>query len=1130
MEISLSNIQTFEQELKSYSGRNAFSENTNLDPTQFRSIVNCDLFQGNDGDYLRSRRGSVRLVPDVDPIKQLGTILNKVVFPINGEEYLICAYVPDPEHPTVAFSSQPLLNIGNPVRIESNTWAIDGSTFLSELVLYGVDETNSDNFTLYWTYDEGANTLYIFKDSDLTELVASSVGMTAFQTNLIVEEISSGISGTVYSGALGVAPESGTMFYDFAELDSAYGTPDLKVYNNRVYVFHQSGNKIIQWDADQNVMRIRDLGMNYPYIESWDSEISGPTGMDEQGAYYYGLEKVVQLNDIDLYASTPNRKFPDGSIPLMLPTEGNIRLVIQKTGLIDDQSWTHIRLWRSKNTVPNFSDPLFPIDAQGVIDQLYEVALITRLEFFSAFAPIATGNPLPPGNAGVSAGLSGGNYYIQDTNTDDVLSDVVGIDLIELIPLPGCRTGDVNNGRMFSAGIGEPFLAPNGPLIDPSIAEDVLYSTNLFSEYQEQWEPQAFIPAGRDGKKTTCLLTLVEDLIVFREGMTKRIQQGNINAGIVMVDDKIGIPSFRMAGYIPGLGICAICSDTYFRYLGFDLAWHQTLNGTEISQSIYDLTGSNYEANTADFVYINGKLLMQIYSSDIVALNVKEGKGWAVYSYLNYSNMLFGFSNFSRVGKALDDTTYLMEIEVNTTDDEEGNNIDAPDQPIVCDFETYGFSGKGKLLEPTRYSFWGLLQNLATVTAKASGQTWEVLPTFQQPGLYESNPSLNEREYRFEPQPQTVGVMKWVPLRGQFISFSFSTVAPFMLSWQKLAGKIRQTFGNQQATLAGGIAPQGPGWANQSLMLLNLEDPGSTFYDASGKQLNHTWVASTELIPFGDFAPHLSNLVLSSVAAYPLYGTYYNFDPTSWRLWDNEADRDAQDMGTSLGYFDALHSAGTQPFIEENASGVSGTVDTDGGVDPDIENLDVHESVGTKSNRVSQKPGYGLTINAPGYINYQTDPVIPLLTNSNLTWKVAFKLGTGGTFVAQSFSDVNYLELSISSTSAKVVLFMFGGVNYTWEAEIDISESETNILVFTLSKAYAGQLYVESLSSASFDGKVSTARSEGGTATVPNNGHTIAGNGCTTSYYEVEKTLYKEEQAARFWGMMKAYPSGTVGP
>lgn len=860
--------------LNKYSGRNAFSEITNLGPTEFRSIQNWDIYSGMGGDYLRTRRGSSLLIP-AEPVKLPSTLANKVVFPTAVGEYAIYVTVDDAP-PYTQFWYQ-ALPTGNPTLISGPLIEISGdaSGFISNMVLDGLDSET----TLYVKVEKdlGNYTVTLYSDVGMLTAVASGsiVDSSPLPDEITLSEVGgSGISGTVTLDVDPVTVETGTVEYigfDAGELESP---PDMKVFNDRVYVFNQNENKVIYYDDTLGRPVGRPMGLEAPIMTG----SQGQTGnMIPDSLYTYGLEALILKDGADLVASSPRRRFSDNTVPQIEGGGGGIGVYVDDD-IFNDPYWTHIRLWRSKNQTPDFSNPLYPVDAQGTPDQLWEVALITRAEMLAgSVTPVDTGGDLPAGNAEVAAGFNGLFYEITDGNDDSVLVRVIDLDLIGLIPIPGCRTGTINKGRIWASGIGDDFIAPNGPMIDPVIREDWLYTTELLSQYQEQWDPQAYLNAGRDGEKTESMLTLLEDVIGFRSGTTKRVAGGNPNSLVQMLDDKIGVPSLRCTGYISGIGICAICSDGYFRYLGFDEQWHQYIGKTEISQSIYDLTAPILTTERADFVYMNGKLLMLLPSGNVAALGVKEGKGWSVYSYGSLFQLAFNFSNGERAALA-SSNAYLLEIETAATTDA---NVDEEDETtsITASFETFGFSGEGGLLQVSRYSFWGKLTEVPSVTAKSSNQTWQLQSGFIQPGLFAATTNLNEREYIFRPQPQDVTPFKWMPLRGQFVSFLVSMDGPAMLSWQKVEAKLIENRGNLGVYTDGGIIPQGPGWNQSLLMLLNFEDPSDTFFDASGKGLNHTW--ATGATPTGTKTNRVTQKPVKGVSFIPNGSISYATDPSS---------------------------------------------------------------------------------------------------------------------------------------------------------------------------------------------------------------------------------------------------------
>lgn len=819
--------------LSKYSGRNSFSDITNLGPTEFREITNFDIYSGMNGDYLRVRRGSRLIVPEIDPVT-LPEILNKVVFPTAAGEYFI--YNVNSSGTGVFYAQK---YEGNPVLISSAVIEFTGSAsaFLSNPVFTGLTPSASYAVEVN-TASPSSYTIEVFIGATLVASGGGDYSDTP-ETVVISEVGGSGVDGsfdvaTLLSSDL---PLTGAFFYIDFDVSSNSDPVDMKVFNDRVYVFSPNGNKIIYYDADEDMIFGRPMGLESPVLTGSQSQ-SGDMALSS--TYTYGIEALIQKNDADFVASSPNRIFSDGTIPVISGAGGGIGVYLS-TAIFSDPYWTHLRLWRSKSQTVDLSDPLSPIDAQGTQDQLWEVALITRSEILEpSVTPISTGGDLPPGNANVSAGFNGLFYEITDGNDDSVLVKVIDLNLIGLIPIPGCRTGTVNKGRIWVSGIGDEFIAPNGPMIDPVIREDWLYTTEQYSQYQEQWDAQAYLNAGRDGDRTESLLTLLEDVIGFRSGTTKRVASGNPASLVQMLDDKIGVPSFRCTGYVPGIGICAICSDGYFRYFGFDEQWHQYLGKTEISQAIYDLTAPIVANPKADFVYMNGKLLMLIPAGAIAALGVKEGKGWVLYDYPETFSVAFNFSNGERAAAA-QSNKYLLEIETTDTKDADFNNVDADPIDIVGSFEGFAFSGEGKLLEVLKYSFWGKLTSVPTITAKSSGKTWRVSSGFIDPGLFAANESLNEREYIFTPEPLDTTPFKWVPLRGQFLTFSLSLVGPAMISWQQVTARMRDTKGDLGVFPDGGFIPQGPGWNQFSYYTLNFEDPAEIFYDASGKGQNYTW-------------------------------------------------------------------------------------------------------------------------------------------------------------------------------------------------------------------------------------------------------------------------------------------------
>lgn len=834
----------FHVRLDRHRGLNADAEVTSLAPGELPVATNVDLFSGGK-DEIRSRRGSAPYVPGSP--QNYGTgFKNETRITADGKQFLI-------SHVGTGFYAQQLTPTpGNPTRICARFMHMDlAGGYLFEPQLTGLTLANTDNWTLYMTVENhGYGMAYVvrlYKDAAKLQEVANGNipnDSTLPATITITEVGSSGINGSVFLFSDPGTLKSGTIGYP--AWDAGTAMADIKPANDKVAAFSQAGNTVIEWLASESRFTARTMGMARPQIFSEAQNIAASGDMPPDAAYFYGVEKVFRVGGADVLSSTAHRRFSGQILPLGRQAGGGIaaRLgaIPSTPGLTDDDSWNYLRIWRCKNINAVMTDPLSPIDAQGTASQMFELALISREEVFSMFGGIATGPDLPPGNAGIEIGFGVGDgpdqIYITDANDDSVLFDMITIDEMDLDPIPAARTGVVHAGMICVAGV-------TAAGVDRDLAEDVLYSNQHEPMYKEQWDPQAFLNAGRNSYKTTMLASFGDDLIVFRESETKRIPGGNPDAGIQMLDDKIGIASFRMAGFVPRMGFAAVCSDGYFRFLGGDLAWHTEREGLDISRAIHPYTKVS-TVSALSIAYVNGKLLMLLVNVDgqvdhgLFALHVQERRGWTKYEY-RVSNLVALFAFGATRAAVLPAASRLVEIELETDTDTDGTALHpvagkVEFAPIVAD--------ENMMLDVWRFKFWGRLTRSATCVARSSGQLWDTEPAFQAPELWAMTPALNEREYEFIPKPQDIGPFQWVPLRGRFVSVTIETLGEFFLTWYSAGGVQRSAAAGQSVFPDAGIVPSGPGWAQASLMLLNFEDPASEFQDATGRGHSYSWGGS----------------------------------------------------------------------------------------------------------------------------------------------------------------------------------------------------------------------------------------------------------------------------------------------
>lgn len=1110
-------MKGFDVTNKKYRGLNAFSEVTSLSPDDLRQATNVDIYSGDKNDSIQCRRGSAALGGG-----SYGPgIKNRTVFAVGDDEYLVT------QVGEALYSQKVSPTVGNPARIHASllTMAVTGD-HLSSPIVNGMTPENTDNWGLYIDVLEEGGTYYtvkVFKNAAKTQQVGNGTLPIATPLPATLEWTQSGSSGLSGSfrllSAPGGTPKAGTVGY--AAWDAGTATNDIKNANQKIFCFSQEGNSVVSWNADEERFMARPMGLSAPVITGFNPSSSPAGNIPANGAWYYGIEAVIQKSGGDVVASSPNRKMSTGELAYVAIEDSGLSIgLIIDDSIFDDPYWTHIRAWRSKNTIVDVSDPLFPVDAQGLPSQLYEVALITRAEMLSALASIATGGDLPPGNAGVQAGVSGGLYYIYDGNTDSVLVDFVDLDRIDLIPIPPARTGAVHAGRVFVSGI-------NQDDIDPDLAEDVLYTTEVYSAYQEQWDPQAFLNAGRNSFKTTMLQSFNDDLLIIREGETKRIPSGNVDAGIQMVDDKIGVQSFLMAGFVTGLGIAAVCSDRYFRYLGFDYRWHSTINQIDASNAIYPFTKVQ-AATAASFGYINGKLIMLLIDLDdqtdygFFVLHVKEGRGWTRYTYLRDDLVcMFNFSDGLRAG-VIPAESGILEIEVDTDTDWDGAEL----VKVAGTTEFAPVRPESGMLDVSQFSFWGKLSENATIEAKSSGVSWQMLPTFQQPGLWEAEDALNEREYVFKPQPQTVGVFKWVPLRGQFVSFVLSTTGRFFLSWNRTLGNVRETMGNLGVFQTGGIIPQGPGWASSSQILLNFEDPGETFYDASGKGNNLVWLGvgtktnrvtqkpgkglqvayADPVSPTTDPISPMTNGGSGSLTTYYRNLIFTNMGDYSSLIGETVYILQTY-QGAGLFDFKVYEDAGFSTLLMSGVAdavslGVFALTPAFAGAPAGM--VEIFNNSGLD---YSDQDATAVVVFAPPAV--MSGPTNPVPTGKNLTFKTVLSLTSGKPFLAQG-GDI--WSLYVGSNKLE---FNYDGVIYTAGG---IPSGEVYVVVFVYGTESTGQFYASPLTG--YVGRIATTKGVGPAVSATGIEIFIGG---IVSYFEIEATKYADQQAKRFWGIVKAY-------
>lgn len=608
---------------------------------------------------------------------------------------------------------------------------------------------------------------------------ASAVWDTGTSEYLIVQA-----ADVLYSQNL-TTPANPVRIADFAgatftlPTNSGLYDAEMFVHGDRLFFLHPLGNFVIEWFSGTSTFKARAMGMAYP----WISGLSISSGGSIVGRYVYAVELVHQVAGVDILVSSPNRKFISTRTIADTGVVENdyVSVVISSTVLDASSLWTHVRLWRTKNLDSDNTDVLNPIDPQGLPEELYEVALVTRAEINAgALAAVATSATLPPGNAGVSAGKPAGAYTIRDSNTDSVLFNLIGLDRIELVPLPAATCGCFLGGRVW---------------ISTTSNDDILYSSSEGTKYSELYNPLNIIPTGRDGTLVKRLFAFERDLLVLKESKTGRLLGGDVDQQLDVLDHKIGISRRQNAEYLPGVGVCAITSDsTDFKVFTLGLTWTTVLNGMDIARPIHDDVVS-MSLDFTRFAYINGKIMLSTGSGVFHVLHLQSGRGWTRYDYplLEAGQInLFTFAGGSRLGTSVA-ASYTVELEKTGVDTDASQLFGgSATEPIALSHTTHMYQGEEgrNILECNWYSLAGFFNAAVTGTPYVNNVAWPagtpVATAFTLSYSGYTSSQNRDGEYRLQLPTATVDGLLWQRFMGYFLHLKIDAVAPATIRHEKV--------------------------------------------------------------------------------------------------------------------------------------------------------------------------------------------------------------------------------------------------------------------------------------------------------------------------------------------------------
>lgn len=603
---------------------------------------------------------------------------------------------------------------------------------------------------------------------------------------------------------------------------------DMFVSNGKIFVFSTTGNSIFEFDSVTETFLQRKMGLPAPQINEVVSTVEVTSEL--KGKRIYAVELVYKNTtvtpNVDLIVSGPNRAiFSTGAMTF---GEGRFAYAGSATGIeqeftvkvstitndgtdlsgIENDIWTHIRLYRSKdistatNSVP-VAEGGADTEITGTEGELYQVLEVDRVTFLASF--------------------SGGQFtFVADTLLDDDLPfplDFVTVERMDLFPMPAGATGVFHRDRIWCSGVTQ-FPGPQGVYTLDSIESKIYYTPEAKNQYSEQVGALNAIESDPgDGQKMIGLFSLQEDLIGIKEGKTGRVPYGDPKSGWVVEDEVIGISDRTFAQFVPNIGICAIVNDqTDFRIFGYDLAWHSDLFGLQISRPIRDIIAT-FAPTDLDFIYMNGKLMISGGTGTILVLATEQKKGWSIYTYplLNLSEAVFTFDDGK---KAIIINRDQRATQIEITDLDTDYNATSDSQAVMnFDLTTHRWQGEEgrELIQQRCLSITAALATNISCQPFVNGKLWDVPFTMIRPP--EDYPELALRETEYQ------GYSEQSPV-GNYIHYVITGTAPatiysIMLNALVQKGQISPDF-DPFELLAGSTTT--PPWVNVNFALNDAGD------------------------------------------------------------------------------------------------------------------------------------------------------------------------------------------------------------------------------------------------------------------------------------------------------------------
>jgi hypothetical protein len=354
---------------------------------------------------------------------------------------------------------------------------------------------------------------------------------------------------------------------------------------------------MVCWNGSRWIAR--KMGIEMPLVQSTTVVYTGSSGLD-LGSYQYGIEYCYIENGVVVRSSGVSRLKSSGDIipPSIIspaaPTYNGVT-VVAVTPALDAESlasWTHARLWRSKNL--SIIDGAIP----GTAATLYNIRVVPKSSF-----------------------ISGAFTFSSDTMDDArlplTLSNIEKIpttpEVLELRPLQYMREfGVVGGNKLFMGNLASD---PMGIYVSAS---------QYASRYSEQYSPADRVGVSQGGGSILRMGGLGEDLIIATTTQFFRLPGADIVYPMVPLGSPGSLASRSLVRIQEGLGVVCLPVDGILRFMGMDYVWKDSFGFK--SDGLNDLFVGDTQTDLL-LNYSRGILSIAL-SGDTWYYQCLPGEGW----------------------------------------------------------------------------------------------------------------------------------------------------------------------------------------------------------------------------------------------------------------------------------------------------------------------------------------------------------------------------------------------------------------------------------------------------------------------------------------------------------------------